>query len=158
MINKACSSSFRLCSTSLRLEGLSPTIPSYDVEGTIFVCSLHIKKQIEKSLIMGEHSCHGKSSGSCYGFLFSSIAFLISLWIFSPHLSPFVCSILLTYFINCIREISCMSSIFTTLMDLACQVSSLIYNLKNFCSIVFKHSVTHLISSLCLTTIIVTIP
>lgn len=43
-------------------------------------------------------------------------------------------------------------------MDFACQVSSLVYVSRNFHLIVFKHTLTNSISSLCLVIVVVTFP
>lgn len=44
------------------------------------------------------------------------------------------------------------------LMDLVCQVSSLVYVSRNFRLIVFKHTLTNSISSLCLVVVVVIFP
>ncbi len=43
MISRACSNPFKMCCTSLKLQGLSPMTTTYNVERTILICSLHIE-------------------------------------------------------------------------------------------------------------------
>jgi hypothetical protein len=109
MIVRAYSNSFKMCSTSLRLQGLSSMTFAFNVWGMIFVWSLH---------------------GFCMGFvviyhgkMFTSWRIIrLLLWIFisfhTPYISmalfptpvTFTCSLLWTYFVNCVLEISYTSS------------------------------------------------
>ncbi len=43
-------------------------------------------------------------------------------------------------------------------MNLACQISSSVYVSRNFCLIVFKHTLINSISSLCLVVVVITFP